>query len=70
MLVGVTVLLPPQKLTLFYEKEIDSCNFDGTISNVVGGQHYNVSVFVVKENGFPFNRAATIPQVVVVVKGM
>ena len=36
---------------ILYEKEIDSCNFDGTVSNVVSSQHYDVSVFVVKENG-------------------
>ena len=39
-----------------------------TISNVEGGPHY-VSVFVVEENGLPFIRAATIPQLVVVVNG-
>ena len=37
---------------------------EGTFSNVVDGDHY-ISVFVVDEDGLPFNRTATIlPQVV------
>ena len=38
-------------------------HLEGTISNVVGGQH-NVSVFVVEENGLPFSRTASVPEVV------
>ena len=33
---------------------------EATITSIAGGE-YNVSVFVVEENGLPFERAATLP---------
>ena len=47
-------------------REQDQLHLEGTISNVGGGDH-NVSMFVMEEDGLPFSRTATIPQVVSVV---
>ena len=45
---------------------------EGTISNVADGDHYYVSVLVVEADldGLSFNKTATIPQIVSVVKGL
>ena len=48
-------------------REQDQLHLEGNISTVVGGDHY-VSVFVMVEDGLPFSRTATIPQVVSVVE--
>ena len=49
-------------------REQDQLKLDGTISNLVSGQH-TVSAFVMDESGLPFTRTATIPQNVIVMKG-
>ena len=50
-------------------REIEQLELDDTISNLVDGQH-TVSAFVIDEQGFPFRRTATLPQNVLVVKGI
>ena len=44
----------------------DQLHLQGIISNLVAGD-LKVSVFIVEEDGLPFNRTAMIPQVVSVV---
>lgn len=49
-------------------RDNEQLELDGTISNLVDGQH-TVSAFAVDKNGLPLSRTATLPQNVLVVKG-
>jgi hypothetical protein len=61
----VAVLSISEVFFYFLRREGNLLHNEGVLSNVRGGQHM-VSVFVVDRTGLPFNRAATIPQNVVV----
>ena len=67
---GVLVAMSTTSEVYFhmFTREGTQSQFANTVSNVAGGD-YSVSVFVEDENGLPFNRSATIPQNVTVVKG-
>ena len=52
----------------FLARENDQLELNGTISNLVTGQHV-VSAFMADESGLPFIRTATLPQDVVVMQG-
>ena len=65
--VGIVVAVLNTSKISFYllRREGNQLGNEGILSNIEGGQHM-VSVFVVDRTGLPFNRAATIPQNVVV----
>lgn len=67
---GVMVAIPNASEIKFHllVRDRNQLELDDTVSNVEGGQH-SVSTFVVDENGLPVNRAATMPQTVMVEKG-
>ena len=52
----------------FVERGSNEQQFDGNVLGVVGGE-YNISFFVVEENGLPFSRTASTPKVVTVESG-
>jgi hypothetical protein len=64
---GVVVAVLSISEVSFYllRRERNRLHNEGILSNVRGGQHM-VSVFVMDQTGLPFNKAATIPQNVVV----
>ena len=46
----------------------DNAQVEDTISGLAGGDH-RVSVFVLEQSGYPFNRSATTPKSVFVMNG-
>ena len=64
---GVVVAVLSTSNISFYllRREGNQLDNEGILSTVRGGQHM-VSIFIMDRTGLPFNRAATIPQNVVV----
>ena len=59
---GVLVIVSGDSGVTYHMSSRDSSDSHGvTIPGLAGGE-YIVSVFVVKENGLPFERAAIIPE--------
>ena len=72
---GVLVvdLIPTATCELCYHYHLIQRNgevtqVEGRITDVVGGEH-SISVFVVENNGLPFNRTASTPQIVFIRDG-
>ena len=60
----VAILTATENLYLYLiTRDGDLLQFESTVAGVIGGVHY-ASVFVMDENGLPFNKTASIPQVV------
>ena len=65
---AVIVLSTSKILYHFIQRESSGLHVDDKIANVVGGDHV-ISIFIVEENGLPFNRTASTPRAVSVVQG-
>jgi hypothetical protein len=52
-----------------YHRNGSNVQVEGTISGLASGDH-RVSVFVLEQSGYPFNRTATTPKPVFVMNGI
>ena len=67
---GVLAIVLSTSKVLYHlvQRERSGLHVDGTIENVIDGDHV-VSVFVVENNGLPLNRTASTPKFVSVMHG-
>ena len=64
---GVLVIVSSESEVIYHKATREGSDeiIEAVISSLAGGE-YSVSVFVVEDNGLPFGRVATLPQLVAV----
>ena len=64
---GVLIIVSSDSEVIYHKATCEESDeiIEAVISGLAGGE-YSVSVFVVEDNGLPFERVATLPQLVAV----